>query len=229
MRRMSERPCDRLKRARKEAGYATATAFHTKHGIPQSTYSMHESGRRPLDVPTAEKYGRLLNVSPAWLLYGSLTRVREKQENIKLARTPVVGQVQAGAWVEAVEWPESQWSYIDIPPDVRFPHVHRFGLKVVGPSMDELYPDGSIVICVSTSETGRIPNNNERVVIERHRPDGLIEATIKEYRVDGVGHVWLWPRSTHPEFQLPIRADDGTEDGTQVRIIGLVIGSYRPE
>ena len=87
------------------------------------------------------------------------------------------------------------------------------------------YPEGSIVICVKFIELEAEPESGQRVVVYRHAPDGEIEATIKEFQIDDAGYPWLWPRSTSPEFQEPIKVNDGDE----IEIVALVIGSYRPE
>ena len=76
----------------------------------------------------------------------------------------------------------------------------------------------------------------------------MIEATVKEYVVDDDGQVWLWPRSSHPEYQQPfllkerIDRDMGSEANStetdnryrevyadDFEIVALVIGSYRRE
>jgi len=61
---------ERLKTARIAAGFKTAAEFCNKFGIPLSTYNMHETGRRKLMPAIAEKYSRLLEINPAWLITG---------------------------------------------------------------------------------------------------------------------------------------------------------------
>lgn len=97
--------------------------------------------------------------------------------------------------------------------------------------MNELYPHGSTIVCVSLMDLGRDPIPGERVVCHRRSAVGL-EATVKELRQDTKGDYWLWPRSTDPAFQQPWRLprpDDHAADNEDVRIAALVIGSYRPE
>ena len=57
----------------------------------------------------------------------------------------------------------------------------RFALKVVGPSMDLMYPDGTIILCVRYADLGRLPESGERVVCQRRDDQGLVEATVKEF------------------------------------------------
>lgn len=88
--------------------------------------------------------------------------------------------------------------------------LEPIALEVRGPSMNRVYPHSTIVICVAYIDLGREPVHGERVVVQRRRGD-VVEASVKEYRRDGDGTPRLWPLSTHPEHQAPIRAADGDE------------------
>ncbi len=60
----------RLKLARVAAGYKTAKAFSDKFGVPQPTYSMHESGERSILGEVAQRYADWLGVRVVWLERG---------------------------------------------------------------------------------------------------------------------------------------------------------------
>jgi len=60
----------RLRLAREMANFKTTLSFAETHGIPIGTYGNHEAGSRGLDLETAEKYARLLNIRAAWLAFG---------------------------------------------------------------------------------------------------------------------------------------------------------------
>ncbi|MBA2648730.1 MAG: helix-turn-helix transcriptional regulator [Legionella sp.] len=60
----------RLKIIRVAAGYQTAKAFTDKNGIPASTYSQHENGKRSLSLENIVNYATLCHVDPAWLITG---------------------------------------------------------------------------------------------------------------------------------------------------------------
>ena len=164
---------------------------------------------------------------------------------VPVSQVSVHGEVEAGVWREAVEWPEAERftvSFLAGPYD----HLPRFGLRVRGPSMDLIYPEGSVVVCVPYINLGRQPRSGERVVVERSR-GGLVEATVKELEITAEGQCLLWPRSTHPRYQQPIAIDsanlpwglaDGpatffhdslAESGSETRITAKVIGSVRLE
>lgn len=155
----------------------------------------------------------------------------------------VRGEVEAGAWREAYEWPESEWLSLPLPPG---PHNINdlFALKVRGPSMDLVYPDGSYVVCKPLWKVGRQPRSGERVVVERRRA-GLVEATIKELEIQRDGRVMLWPRSSSPAYQAPVELTGGSlsgwgladgaatflheglaESGMEIAVTALVVGKF---
>ncbi|MCG8694342.1 MAG: S24 family peptidase [Minwuiales bacterium] len=156
----------------------------------------------------------------------------------------VRGAVQAGTWREALEWPRDDWYPIAVPPDDPYGGLARFGLSVRGPSMNAVYPDGATLICVRFADLGRGPETGDRVICQRHNPNGMIEATVKEFVIDD-GIAWLWPRSYHPEHQTPIRLPDlpkrsddlayllgdnpPVREAEAIELIALVVGSYIPE
>ena len=61
----------RLKKARINAGFKTATAAIAKCGWANSTYRAHENGQNNFSVENAEIYGKAYGVSAAWLLVGA--------------------------------------------------------------------------------------------------------------------------------------------------------------
>lgn len=102
--------------------------------------------------------------------------------------------------------------------------VRLVGLKVSGSSMDLLYPDGSYVIVASAADTD--VRHGDRVVVYRSQGE-LIEASIKEVRVEETGRVALWPRSTSPEHQDPIYLADDEQGGPEIAYV--VVGRFSIE
>ncbi|RVT99074.1 helix-turn-helix transcriptional regulator [Rhodovarius crocodyli] len=211
--------------------------------------------RRRGHSPNAAKLARLarvLGVTPAFLLEANEAAVPQPmlQPRFAMRQIQVKGEVQAGIWREALEWPTSEWSGITVPMDNDFPGVEKFGLLVRGESMNKLYPDGTIVVVVRFADIGRPPHPGERVVVLRRQPGGsAFEATLKEYERDTRGRHLLWPRSTEPEFQTPfileaspvnvgngdeqlpgeIKAGVSMSDGEDLVILALVTDSIRRE
>lgn len=159
-----------------------------------------------------------------------------------LSKVRVIGAVQAGKFNPAVDWPYEQ--QYEISPPIAMPQEHRFmqGFEIIGPSMNQLYPEGSVVVVVPTIELGAgwTPKSGQRVLVQRvARFGGLdeYETTVKEVVIRG-DEILLTARSDHPEFKnqppwkisLPNGSEAGEEDlSDKVRITGLVVGSWRSE
>ena len=70
-----EKPFERLKRAREEAGFDSAAEFAREVGKPEATYRAHESGDRQFGPSDAKIYAakvqeKALDIDWRWLLYG---------------------------------------------------------------------------------------------------------------------------------------------------------------
>lgn len=215
----------RLRRARIYRGFETAKEFSDKHGIKQPTYVMHELGKRGLSRSVAANYARILKIRLNWLLEDEGEMVLSSTSSVD-APIMIIGAVQAGNWVEAMEWPVEDRRPVPVASrDPRYPHADHFALVVRGPSMNRFYPDGSIIVCVKYWDISERPQSGHKVVVRRHSDTGQIEATAKELRQDDQGALWLWPCSDHPEHQAPIRADNGEE----VEILARIVGAYIPQ
>lgn len=173
-----------------------------------------------VNMSTLVRLAEALGVSPTSLLVDELDGV---------AAGPTLwlkGEVAAGQWVDAYEWPRDDWQAMIGRPDVTADLQHRFFLRVRGDSMDRVYPEGTLIECVSVfGRAEALPGR--RVVVLRRRSDLLVEATVKEM-VEIDGHVWFVPRSTNPAHQA-FRADDADGNIEEVSIVAVVVSSLRPE
>lgn len=77
--RKADTPHDRLRQAREEAGFRSATAAAKAVGIPVGTYGGHENGSRSFDSVAATLYGTRFGVRPGWLLFGELPRAIDEE------------------------------------------------------------------------------------------------------------------------------------------------------
>jgi SOS-response transcriptional repressor LexA len=111
----------------------------------------------------------------------------------------VVGDVQAGAWMEALErgYDEPLEIYQKLSP--RYRDV-AFGLRVLGQSMNLKFPEGTILVCVPASEYGQAIKSKDYVIMLRRNGSGQVEATVKRYLIEGKKH-YLCPQSDDPHFQ----------------------------
>ena len=143
----------------------------------------------------------------------------------------VIGRVQAGQWQKAVTFVDE--ADATIVPCLLPKHIASkgtrapvFGLSVVGDSMDQVFPPGSVLICLPLYEMAGKIKDGDYVVVHRIKPDGLYEATCKQYRLVE-GEMWLAPRSSNPTH-IPIRGDTAADDGSQIEVTAIVFGHYAP-
>lgn len=135
----------------------------------------------------------------------------------------VVGAVEAGVWREAVELPPEDQEVFPMPVLAGFESVEVFGLRVSGPSMNKIFPDGSIAYFVKVPDVEPMVDDVVVVVAKR---GPLYETTLKQMARDRRGRVALYPRSTDPRFQSPVYPEDSGAD--EVSVIGVAIGKYEP-
>jgi phage repressor protein C with HTH and peptisase S24 domain len=217
---------DRLRQSRKDAGFSSAQEAAEAFGWNPSAYRHHENGTRGFGPDAAKKYGRAFKVRAGWLL--GLEHVgREPAQEIEEDRLVVNGSVEAGAYRSSEHWNDERAFVIEGMPSP-IPGAKRFGLVTVGLSMNEFYEPGSVLDCVSIFKGGVPPKTGDHVIVERIRPDGLRELTVKEYREEN-GKYWLVPRSTRPEFQpYEYHGPDRQVGDETVQVIGFVIAAYPP-
>lgn len=140
-------------------------------------------------------------------------------------RIAVVGEVAAGVWREAVAVQEHElddYIALDVPG---YERADLKAWKVVGPSMNAIYPEGRFVVTAHPAEAGvRI---GDHVVVERHQ-GGLIEVTLKEFTREPNGRIALWPRSNDERFQTPLYLKGPGDEFDQVviQIVGVVVADY---
>lgn len=202
----------------RESGCAASTVYRFMNG--DSLYCLSaatEAKIRSKFGETPEKIDRIIPIS--------------------ISSIPVVGIVQAGLWQAEYARPfNSVDEFVSVGPDPRYPGIPRCAFKVIGDSMNLLYPSGTTVIVVSFFDLARTPKTGEKVIVVKS-VDGYEEATIKEIEILNDGRVALWPRSTNPEYSQAIILPDYSsisdipDDGChkEYRIAGLVTQSIRLE
>lgn len=125
---------DRLKKAREQAGFETATDAARKFGWTETTYRAHENGQRNIPRERAPIYARAFRVSPEWLLYGRGSAGKKP--------VPLVGFVGAGAEVFSID-DGGSLDEIEPPPGIG---PHAVAVQVRGDSMYPRYMEGDTLI-----------------------------------------------------------------------------------
>lgn len=218
-----ESPGERLRHARKAAGFDNAADAARERGFHPQNLRDHEAGRRNISADHAAAYGRAFKVSPTWILYGGESPAPKPGElpPVEMTReVPLIGEVRAGYWAEVLD-------YAPEPEDViavslpEYARAQLFALRVVGPSMNKVYPDGTIVICCPAAEAGVREGD---IAVVRRRRGGLVETTLKQVVLED-GKIVLWPRSTDAAHQSPIKLETARDADEGPEVIAVVVGS----
>jgi SOS-response transcriptional repressor LexA len=185
-------PKDRLKMARQKAGFDSPTdAARAFKELNINTLISNENGNRPISRKAAEKYAKLFEVDPGWILFGTEEDTNSQEFNI-----PVLSMVSAGnlrgqqgviaseveRWIRVGDLPKGEW----------------IALIVDGDSMDRIAPDGAIIL---------VNRNDDRLIDGKYYIFSLEggEATFKRYRRDPSR---LQPYSTNPDHtSIPANGD----------------------
>lgn len=213
---------ERLRAARK-AMFSSAKAAADAMGIGASTYTHHENGTRDFDLDAARLYARKFKVPVEWLALGQ-NEPRDIAAASGPAETgiPIVGEVRAGMWLELGQQGEiDQW--LPIMPDSSAGPGEQFAVKVVGDSMNKVFPPGSFAIVLKWDREGMDGLKSGDIVVVRRQRAMTYEATLKRaVMMDGKWN--LYPESTNPRYAPLIMGEK--DHGEDVIIIGKVIGKY---
>lgn len=152
----------RLKEARKKARLSQQkVADHI--GVSQNTYSYWENGKYNVDSESLKKLSALFNVSIDYLL-GT-----EEPVQIKTNIVPVLGTVQAGIPLDAIE---EILDYEELKPEMMAHGEEYFALQVKGSSMEPRMREGDVVIVkkqpdVNHDDTAIVLVNGGEATIKR--------------------------------------------------------------
>ncbi|WCP71573.1 LexA family protein [Sphingomonas hankookensis] len=180
---------DDLKRLLKEHGKKQVDLANLL-GVDPTAVSKIFSGIRAIQASEEAKIR-------AWLGIGG------QVEGFVTTMIPIIGQVAAGSWREAIENPIASMPAPDpdIPP-------HTFGLVVDGDSMDKVVENGGTVL-VDPNDTALYPGRFYVV------GDGEGQTTFKQFLLDPAR---LEPCSSNVTHQAIIIGD-----GTSFHVVGRVI------
>lgn len=186
-------------------------------GVHPITVTKLITGKMKLTQDYMQRLGKIFNVAPE--------QVSAPATNTRIVK--VRGFLEAGAWAENFEWEEDDWYDAPIADDPALRSIPLYAGEIRGPSMNRRFPERSIVIFSHLADTQEELQVGRRYVVERERPDGRRESTVKALWKDEGGKLWLVPESTDPLYQQPIPLEGGEDD--TVRILGRVLYSVQPE
>lgn len=187
-------------------------------GVHWQTISRIERSRTRLMEKRERAIAEAFGIAPDDLY------VKDPGHSVRSVR--VQQHVQAGAFSESNLWPDDEGYEVLVPDDERLRNYGLYGSEVRGPSMNKIYPEGTVLIFTNIFETREHLELGKRYIVERERADGLRESSVKTLQKDQDGAFWLVPESDDPRFG-PIPVDNGA--GDTVRVIGKVEYSVRRE
>lgn len=237
---MTQTLADRMKLRMDELGLNPSSASAR---IGKSRDIIRNIVRGQTKTPSAANLALIaqaLETSPEWLLEGKGPKeVREIGSTVEFdprpfateqALVPEVGEVAAGVWLEYNHHHNEPGERLGpFPVDPRYPAAAQFSVRVRGTSINRVVPDGGSLHCVALFESGLSEQdltNGQLVIVKRTRMQGgLFETTAKRLRKNGSWE--LWPDSTDPNWQEPIKVEDlhDNEDET-VEVMAFVIGAH---
>lgn len=147
----------RLRAARRHAGFTSASAAARTFGWNEVTYRAHENGLRGIRTAVAERYAAHFNISLAWLLTGEGRQLRQHYLDI-------AGEIgDDGSLLRRfrVVPPRPVFSVaapVALPPQA-------IGFRVAGTGLQPRYGRGDIVVCTRAGDAPRNIVGREAVVI----------------------------------------------------------------
>lgn len=169
------------------------------------------------------------------LRYGDLSMPGGPTDNVRrlgeAAHVRTLGEVAAGVFKDITHADQANFEDdsvgLPIPADPRVPINAQYDLIVRGTSINRFAPDGYRLRIVDTETTGRTPEYNEFVIVQRSRDGGqTIETTAKRYVSRGA-KVELWPDSDDERWQTPLAYGEHEPDRETVKIVGIVLYAYQ--
>lgn len=152
----------------------------------------------------------------------------------RISTVTVKGEVRSGVWLDSVDYPHYDQfeTAMPIPTSVG---RGLYALRVRGDGMDQIYPDGSILVVQGLHSFLGHVGPGVRVVVHRHR-GGLTEATVKEVTVLDDERPALVSRTNNPRHALVIELDEGWDVGSTTQtggvvteVVAVVLGCFMPE
>jgi SOS-response transcriptional repressor LexA len=210
---------ERLKKARRDAGYRTARDAAAALAVGYSTYAGHENGSRQFEIDAAIVYARKFKVPVEYLLTGKINPV-PSVEKTPLATIPVIGIVRAGTWQDVDAGDSGMFQVVPAAPGE--PAEWQYAFTVEGNSLNRIAKSGSILVCLDFIKSRVEIQDSDLVIVERSRFGGqMVERTGKRVRKTTSGFE-LWPDSDDPAHQEPILLD-GHDGADEVRVVAKVL------
>lgn len=159
---------------------------------------------------------------------GTVAELQRKAPAIPKTGVPIMGEVAAGLWMEAALFETEKAEESTISYDVRFPAQAQYVVRVRGESLNKIAANGDLLLCVDYLAAGIEPKENDLVLVERSRDNGMtIERTAKRV-IKLNGQSELMPESNDPRFQDSVFFREGDFDNTEVTLKARIVMVFKP-
>lgn len=200
MAKLSDIIPNRVRALRAERGWSLQT-LADRAGTTRSQIQKLETSQRRLDFEWVTRLAAAFEISERELMGSDFTELAPG----RVRRLPLVGDIAAGNWREAIENPDGEVMAVDASENA-------FALRAKGTSMDLIVQDGGYVIVEPD-----LADLREGKVYAVMNGDG--ETTLKRYRTDPAR---LEPCSSDPSHTVI------SLGRTPFTIIGQVTGAFTP-
>lgn len=191
-----------------EFRYGSKAAFARKVGLSEQTlYSVLKNSLSGASMATVMPIAAELDIDPIQLADGKLVTQNRQQGSVDV---PLYGTIAAGQPIETLHIDDT----FPIPVALHDEYPDAFLLRMVGTSMNRVFPDGCYVLidpCTTIDQPGKPYAVNV----------GTNAATVKRVQPLANG-VRLEPDSHDPTYR-PMVFDFADENAEEVSVIGRVV------
>lgn len=225
---------ERLRQARRAAGFPTAISVIKRFRWSVSTYRAHENGQNAFDALTAIRYARAFRVPPTWLLLGEAAIDGASAPQLDASLQPDATRIESHADRRPAliadgralrpAPPDGIGEYSSFPQLNSHPPARQFALIVEGESANRVARDGDMILCVETAACSAPPSHGDLVLIKCAGMDGG-EISLRRMRRQGERIAFSFD-SDHPDWRETMRVPAGASlaaSGVEVIAKALVV------
>ena len=207
----------RLKQARIDAGFASASDAARRLGITPSTYMSHENGNRSFGGEDAQLYSKRFGVSFEWLMLGA-GGTPFGAPHIRLRATPIIGTLSLIGWEDRgpLKLRGNFSDNLEVAVLAGYATATWFAVTV---SEDGIFPGalaGDHLLCQELDQF----DEGDVVVVERARYDGELRQLVAARRITQGGMLRLTLIAKNPDENGRVIEDDS-------RVLGKIEALYR--
>lgn len=228
---------ERLQAAIDDLGWKKSE-LSRRSGVPYDSVNKYLRG--DIEQPrgdTLDRLARAIGKSSLWLRDGidapaDPYRATDAEgfDHTKTMRIPVRGEVAAGQWLETVPFLDDleidDWlDGLAVPEGMK---QFTYALKVKGPSINRLAPDGTYLVCLDITSGVEI-HHRDVVIVEKIRDQGALREVTAKRLLQRGDELVLMPESDDPAWQKEIvLKDDPYQMDAEIRIVAKVKHVVRP-